>query len=120
MAANTSTNNWTGTVTIAGMTYTVTQFGSPYTHSLSVTRAPLPWSGDDDGAIVSSATGCSWMVASNVAWFTLNGGATGSGDGPAGYTVTANTGATARTGTLTIAGTTYAVTQTAVACSYTL
>jgi hypothetical protein len=47
---------------------------------------------------------------SNAAWITITSGASGSGNGTVGYTVTADTGAP-RVGTITVAGQTFMVTQ---------
>ena len=65
---------------------------------------------------VSLAIGgtCAWTAKSNVSWITLAAGAaSGTGSKAIGYTVAANTGAASRTGTLTVAGKTFTVTQSA-------
>ena len=49
-------------------------------------------------------------ATSNASWISITSGASGSGNGSVGFSVTANTGA-ARTGTLTIAGQTFTVNQ---------
>ena len=59
---------------------------------------------------VTTAAGCAWTAVSNNSFITVTSGATGSGNGTVGFSVAANTGA-ARTGTLTIAGQTFTVTQ---------
>ena len=56
---------------------------------------------------------CSWTAASNAAWITVTSGATGNGNGSVAFAVAANLGAS-RTGTLTIAGQAFTVTQAAV------
>ncbi|HSC27807.1 MAG TPA: BACON domain-containing carbohydrate-binding protein, partial [Vicinamibacterales bacterium] len=50
---------------------------------------------------------------SNAAWITIASGANGSGNGTVGYNVAANTTTSTRTGTLTIAGKTFTVSQAA-------
>ncbi len=60
---------------------------------------------------VSVASTCAWTATSNASWITITSGASGSGNGIVSYSVAANTGTTARTGTLTIAGQTFTVTQ---------
>ena len=57
--------------------------------------------------------------ATTRAWITVTGGGSGTGNGTVTYTVAANTSASPRTGTLTIAGRTVTVTQ-AGACTYTV
>jgi hypothetical protein len=59
---------------------------------------------------VAAPTGCTWTARSDVPWITITSSASGDGDGTVAFRVTANTGAT-RTGTLTIADRTHAVTQ---------
>ncbi len=59
---------------------------------------------------VLCTTGCSWTAVSNAAWISIISGASGSSNGTVGYSVAANTGAP-RTGTITIAGQTFTVTQ---------
>jgi uncharacterized protein (TIGR03437 family) len=60
---------------------------------------------------VVSNSGCSWTAISNAPWLTINSGSSGSGSGTLAYSVAANTAAASRTGTLTIAGQTFTVTQ---------
>jgi hypothetical protein len=60
---------------------------------------------------VSVASSCAWTATSNASWISITSGASGSGNGSVFYTVAANTGAAARTGTLTIAGKTFTVVQ---------
>ncbi|MBZ5587512.1 MAG: hypothetical protein LAO05_03040 [Acidobacteriia bacterium] len=62
--------------------------------------------------------GCSWTAASNAAWITVTSGANGAGNGSVGYAVAGNASA-ARVGTLTIAGQTFSVSQSAP-CTYAL
>ena len=46
-----------------------------------------------------------------MSWVTITSGSSGTGNGAVSYTVQANMSSTARTGTLTIAGQTYVITQ---------
>jgi hypothetical protein len=63
---------------------------------------------------VISDSECAWTVSSNVSWITITSGVLGYGNAPVRYTVFANNSATSRTGTVTIAGHTYTVTQAGV------
>ncbi len=64
------------------------------------------------GSIGVSATGgCPWTASSNAAWISISSGSSGSGSGAVVYNVSANTGAQSRTGTLTVAGQTFTVTE---------
>src|ERR1700752_4004324 len=69
---------------------------------------------------VTAGTGCTWSAVSNAAWITLTGATSGSGNGSVPYSVAANTSTAARTGTLTVAGQTYTISQAGVSCSYSL
>ena len=57
---------------------------------------------------------CSWAAESNSPWIRITAGSSGSGNGSVSYAVTANPNPNARTGTLTIAGWTFTVTQAGV------
>ena len=67
------------------------------------------------GAIgVTTAPACPWMAASNTPWLQISSGNPGTGSGSVSFTVTANPDPnTARTGTLTVAGQTFTLTQAA-------
>ncbi|MFN0119436.1 MAG: S8 family serine peptidase, partial [Blastocatellia bacterium] len=54
---------------------------------------------------------CSWLATSNTAWIRVSAGASGTGNGVVEYQVDRNAGSSSRTGTLTIAGQTFVVTQ---------
>jgi uncharacterized protein (TIGR03437 family) len=60
---------------------------------------------------VTANSGCAWTASSNAGFITITGGASGNGNGAVNYSVAANTAASRRTGTLTIAGQTFTVTQ---------
>lgn len=115
VAANTATTARTGTLTIAGRTFTVTQAAATSTCTFSISPASAsPASGGGTGSItVTAPAGCAWTARSNVTWITVTAGASGSGNGTASYSVAANTTTVARTGTLTVAGKTFTVTQAA-------
>jgi hypothetical protein len=80
------------------------------------------WLGGGAGTpvAVTAGNGCTWTATSNAAWLTITSGASGSGNGTVTFTIAANTGSS-RTGTLTIAGGTFTVTQAAAAqCTYSI
>src|SRR6185369_343869 len=112
VTANTSTSQRTGTLTIAGKSFTVTQAGSTScTYSISPTSAS-PASAAGSGTVtVTAGTGCSWTAASSAtSWLTCTP-ASGSGNGSVTWSATANTSTSSRTGTVTIQGKTDTVTQ---------
>jgi hypothetical protein len=55
--------------------------------------------------------GCDWTAQSNADWITITSGSTGNGDGIVIYSVEPYFGKKPRTGTLTIAGERFIVTQ---------
>jgi S-layer family protein/all-beta uncharacterized protein len=108
VAANTGPARM-GTMTIAGITFTVTQ-NSGCTFMLSSMSQNFVAAGGMNSVNVTAGAGCMWTAVSNDAFITVNSGTPGSGNGTVNYTVTANTGP-ARMGTMTIAGITFTVTQ---------
>ena len=108
-AAATSGPSRSGTLTIAGRTFTVTQ-GQGCTYAIAPDTRSLPAAGGDGTIAVTAGSGCAWTAASNASWITISSGSSGSGNGSVGYKVAATTGA-ARSGSLTIAGRTFTVNQ---------
>lgn len=98
------------------------------TFSFSATCAPSisPASGSFTAAAgsgtstVTVAAGCGWTAVSNASWIGITSGASGSGGGTVTFSVAANSATAGRTGTLTIAGATFTVTQAAAPCAYTV
>lgn len=69
-------------------------------------------SGGSGSVAVTAPTGCAWTATSNANWIKITQGSNGSGKGTVNYSVEAiKTKTLARTGTLTIAGKTFTVTQ---------
>ncbi|MEK7409400.1 MAG: S8 family serine peptidase [Acidobacteriota bacterium] len=81
------------------------------TFSLNPTSRTLSSSPGTGTVTVTTASGCAWSAVSNASWITVTSGASGTGSGTVGYSVAANPATTSRTGTLTIAGQTFTVTQ---------
>jgi hypothetical protein len=81
------------------------------TYSISPTRQSFPASGGTGSVSVSTQAGCSRTATSNASWITITSGSSGKGNGTLKYSVSANTSASQRTGTMTIAGATFTVTQ---------
>jgi hypothetical protein len=107
-------------LTVAGQTFTITQSGAgTCIYSIKPLGQTFGLNGGNGSVTVSTQTGCSWTAVSSVAWVTIaSGSSSGSGNGSVSFTIAANAG-TPRTGTLTIAGQTYTVTQSASACGAT-
>ena len=123
VAANTGAAR-SGTALIAGRTLTVNQAAAPApacTYAISPSSFAAPASAATSAVEVTTQSGCTWTAVSQVQWITVTAGSAGTGSGRVDVAIAANTGA-ARSGTVTIAGHTYTVTQAAVAapCSYTI
>ena len=128
------TKERTGSVIIAGQRSTVTQVGDPPPAGCSYTIDPGSQTlGAMFGATahvgVATDRFCHWTATSDAPWITVTTGS-GVGSGVVGFSLAPNTGA-ARTGTLTIAGRTATIGQTAAgaaaprppapsACTYTI
>jgi hypothetical protein len=99
--------------TVAGQscTYSI----SPSSQSFSAA------SGTGSVSVMASGTSCTWQASSGVSWVTITGGSSGTGNGTVGYSVAANSSTSSRSGTLTIAGQTFTVTQSgAASCSFSI
>ncbi len=130
----------TGSVTVGDRTHTVIQQSAapepppappsppppppppPCTYTISPTSQPVGAAGGPGGPVtVTTAAHCSWTARSNVSWMTITSGAAGTGNGTVGFTATLNDSGAPRTGTLTIAGRTFTVSQIDAApepCAY--
>jgi hypothetical protein len=83
------------------------------TYSISPSSVSVTYSAGYGNVAVTSQSGCSWTAVSNVNWISVVSGAKGTGDGTVRYYVTANPTYKIWTGTLTIAGKTFTLTQAA-------
>ena len=92
-------------------TLTVTS-GVSCSFLLSSNAQTFQASGGSATVNVTTTSGCGWTAASNAGFITVTSGVSGTGNGVVGFSVASNTGA-ARSGTLTIAGQTYTVNQSA-------
>jgi hypothetical protein len=124
LAANTSTNGGTGTMTIAGQMFTVTQSGASVencTYTLNATSVTLPAKGGSKSVSVKvQGAGCSWSAMSDDPFITITSGSSGTGNGTVHYAVAPNTNTVALVGTMTIAGQSFTVTQAIGGCTYSI
>jgi hypothetical protein len=104
----------TGTISIAGHTFTVRQEGiNNCTFSISPTSKSFPRDGGTGTVNVAATSGCGWIATSNVAWLKVTSGANGVGNGVVTYSVSINNTNLGRIGTMQIAGKVFAVKQKA-------
>ena len=113
VSANTSMNTREGTLTVGGTTYPIYQEAAAQTCTFVIapTSQSLTASAATGSVTVTAATGCAWTAASNATWIGITSGSSGTGTGTVSYSVSANTATSSRTGTMTIAGQTFTVTQ---------
>jgi len=90
--------------------FTIAYKGTACSYLVSPSSQSFTSAGGSGTVDVWTQSSCSWSVTSNVGWMTTSSSGTGE-SGSASFSVQANTGAKARTGTLTIAGRTHTVTQ---------
>jgi C1A family cysteine protease len=64
---------------------------------------------------VTPADGCAWTATSSASWISITSGASGTGSGTVQYTVAPATGPSSRSGTITVQGQTYPITQAGTA-----
>jgi uncharacterized repeat protein (TIGR01451 family) len=83
-------------------------------YSLSPASALVAFNSGAGTLSVTASAACPWTALSNTPWLTVTSGASGSGNGIAGYWFAANPNGTPRAGTLTAAGWTFTVTQAGV------
>ena len=110
VAMNGTSLSRTAVLKIASETYTITQPAFSCDLAIVPGGKAFAAAGASDTVTVTGNPVCAWTAVSNAAWISVTGGASGAGGGTVNYTVAANSGA-ARTGTLTIAGVTFTVTQ---------
>jgi len=79
--------------------------------SIYPTQRSIGAGGGTGSVDVTATNGCPWTAASNVLWLTVTSGSSGTGNGTVGYSVAPNLSNSGRTGTLTIAGLMFTVTQ---------
>lgn len=88
-------------------------------YSVSPATPSLPQAAGILTINVTAEPGCDWRASSTASWMTLLWGASGYGNGSAGFSVSAYTGSSSRTGSLTVAGKSVPVTQYGP-CTYTV
>ncbi len=109
---NTNSSSLTGTITVAGQTVTVNQAAGGCTFKLSPKDGKFKATGGSGTIKVTpNLSDCDWTAVSSDSSITITGGASGTGKGTVGYTVAANTNSTAVTGSITIGGQTFVITQ---------
>ncbi len=121
VAANTATDSRTGTITVQGQTFTITQSGVPCTYSLNPTSDSFDEQGGSGSfAVTTNVQTCAWTASSQDNWISVTAGASGSGDGTVSFSVDANATIDSRSGTITVEDQTFTISQSGVPCTYSL
>ena len=122
VAPNTTFVQRTGSITVAGLNYSVTQ--AP---ACGFTLNPAVYQADQAGAtstfaVQASTTSCAWTATSgDPTIVTVTSGPAGTGNGTVGFKVSANPGQSPRSASITVGNTALTIYQPgAQACSYAL
>ncbi|HEX5735104.1 MAG TPA: zinc-dependent metalloprotease family protein [Blastocatellia bacterium] len=110
--ANTTGATRVGTISVAGLTQTITQqTDGQCVYSLNSTEANYGPAGGSGKIDISTGSNCFWTATSNAPWIVLMKGSAEKGSSFLIYAVAPNTSSSPRTGTLTVAGFTFTVSQ---------
>lgn len=109
--ANSGSSSREGTLTIAGLTFTVVQAAPGCTFNLSLTTAIVGAGASSASVKVNTKRGCFWSAASGVPWISVAPGTRQNGAGTVQYDVAPNPTPQPRQGLLDIAGQTFTVWQ---------
>jgi len=100
------------TITVAGKTFLIIQARAKCEYTINpVNTNVTSLGGDGSVTVTTSSQACRWTALSHVAWVKILTGFTGTGNGVVTYRIAANTTTRSRTGTVTIAGNVFTVTQ---------
>ncbi len=116
IGGNTNSLGRTGTVSIAGQTYTVRQDGAVCNYHLSATNRPHGYAATSSSVTVFTLSVCGWTVNNTNSWLTF-AATNGFGDSNITYYVAANAGATDRSGYVIIGDQQLLVTQSGIGCA---
>ncbi len=103
-----------GTLTIAGLTYTVVQdagLGEDCSYHISPTAIAYSSVGGSGTINVTCESVCAWQPVSNAGWVTITSVTPGIGNGVVDYTVAANPGPGGRSATIKVAGLSFKIKQ---------
>ena len=105
-------------MTIAGQIFTVNQAAGGCTFKLSPKSAKCGFLGTVASfktvKVKPNFSDCAWTAVSNDSFITITGGASGVGKGTVSYTVAINTNTVPLTGTITIGGQMFTITESSV------
>lgn len=106
----------TGSITVGGGAFLVTQAGTACSLNISASALDLTASGGAGSFEVDVVNGCNWTAVSNASWITFTSPASGSADATLSFAVSANTTPGVRTGVITVGNRQFTVTQQGANC----
>jgi hypothetical protein len=119
IADNTATTGRTGSMTIGGQTFTVTQSGRSCLATFNPSSTSVSAAGGSLTVDVTNGGGCSWTASTSQPWISITSGGTGTGAGTIGFDVQPNTGVFVRSGTIAIGPRIFQILQDG-ACAYSM
>ena len=124
VTANATSDPRTGSIIVADQQFTVSQAGQA--GACSYTLSPSSVNATADGGpasfSVSTTSSCSWTATPSVSWISITAGASGAGNGTVSSQISANPDTASRTGSISVEGVQFGVTQAghSGSCSYSL
>lgn len=109
--ANVSSIPRTGTVTIAGLTFTLMQAGEPCTFSIEPTGKLFGEAGSEASFTVTTVTECNWTTSTADDWIFITSEASGTGPRVVSYGVRDNFTGSPRQATITVGGLAFTIVQ---------
>ena len=109
-----------GEIVVNNNRVSIRQDGATCAFQIAPLDQSVPAAGGTGRITVTGTAGCAWTAVANEQWLSITSGASGSGGGTVTFTIGPHVGLESRTGTLTIAGRTFTVTQAAASCVYTI
>jgi hypothetical protein len=116
---NTSTAARSGSITVAGQAFSISQAAAPCAYSLNPASLNVAVEGGHQRFTVTTSSGCPWTAVSNAPWLEV-ANQSGTGTGDVNINVAANPTTSPRSGTITVNGQTFTVNQAAVSCTFSL
>ena len=104
-----------GFIAVGGQHFNIDQQGFSCSYAINPSVAAFNDTGGSARVVVNAPAGCPWTATSNAGWITVTSGGSGSGNGAVVVDAAPNSGG-ARSGTVTIAGKVFTVTEGAGVC----
>ena len=116
---NPGTTERTGTVMIAGQLATITEAGATgaCTYALAPLSQTIPAAGGPGSFTLTTGASCGWSASASATWITITAGGSGPGSATVSFAVAANPTSSPRTGTITIKGQPFTVSQAGASSS---